>query len=198
MSNEDIFQLYNKHGSITKLLSEHFDVKRDSRIRNLVSTKITEHTGSNIHSLRHSAKAALTVDSVTSLATTCSSLTTLIVALGLQPIGSNFTRVSSFISKHNIQLCPKEKSSNFSDDQVYIQNSLYKRGQLSQRVRRDGWLPYVCSVCNNGGNWMNTSLTLHIDHINGVNTDHRKENLRWLCPNCHSQTPTYGGKNNKK
>ena len=39
---------------------------------------------------------------------------------------------------------------------------------------------------------------MHLDHINGVNNDNRICNLRFLCPNCHSQTDTYGGKSNKK
>lgn len=39
------------------------------------------------------------------------------------------------------------------------------------------------------------SLSLQLDHINGINNDHRLENLRFLCPNCHSQTNTYAGKN---
>jgi 5-methylcytosine-specific restriction endonuclease McrA len=39
---------------------------------------------------------------------------------------------------------------------------------------------------------------MHLDHINGVRDDHRLENLRMLCPNCHSQTPTYGGRNAKR
>ena len=34
-----------------------------------------------------------------------------------------------------------------------------------------------------------------MDHINGINTDNRIENLRILCPNCHSQTATFGGRN---
>lgn len=38
-------------------------------------------------------------------------------------------------------------------------------------------------------------LTLQLDHINRVNNDHRLTNLRFLCPNCHSQTDTYAGKN---
>jgi len=38
---------------------------------------------------------------------------------------------------------------------------------------------------------MNKPLTLHLDHENGDHRDCRKENLRWLCPNCHTQTATY-------
>lgn len=37
-------------------------------------------------------------------------------------------------------------------------------------------------------------LTLEIDHINGIHNDNRKENLRYLCPNCHSQTLTWKNK----
>ncbi len=48
---------------------------------------------------------------------------------------------------------------------------------------------------------MGEKITLQIDHINGINSDNRLENLRFLCPNCHTQTETYGSKNperNKK
>jgi hypothetical protein len=51
-----------------------------------------------------------------------------------------------------------------------------------------------CSRCGIG-EWQGAPLSCHIDHINGIRDDHRLENLRMLCPNCHSQTETYGGKN---
>lgn len=54
---------------------------------------------------------------------------------------------------------------------------------------------YECSICKNSGIHMDIPLSLQIDHINGINNDNRKENLRWLCPNCHTQTKTYSGNN---
>jgi hypothetical protein len=45
---------------------------------------------------------------------------------------------------------------------------------------------------------MNKPVLLQLDHINGINNDNRVENLRFLCALCHSQTPTWCGKNMKK
>lgn len=54
--------------------------------------------------------------------------------------------------------------------------------------------------CNRCGNdtWMGEPLTLEVDHINGNREDHSRENLEGLCPNCHSLTPTWKGKNRGK
>lgn len=49
--------------------------------------------------------------------------------------------------------------------------------------------------CGQGTEWKGKFLRLQIDHVNGNGFDDRKKNLRFLCPNCHSQTETYGAKN---
>lgn len=43
--------------------------------------------------------------------------------------------------------------------------------------------------------WMGKPIKLHLDHIDGNRTNNKRENLRLLCPNCHSQTETYCGRN---
>lgn len=45
--------------------------------------------------------------------------------------------------------------------------------------------------------WMNKPITLHLDHIDGNDKNNNRDNLRILCPNCHSQTDTYGFKKRK-
>ncbi|MFE6229230.1 HNH endonuclease signature motif containing protein [Streptomyces sp. NPDC057854] len=51
-----------------------------------------------------------------------------------------------------------------------------------------------CARCGNEGVWRDRPLRLEIDHINGDWRDNRIENLRFLCPNCHSATDTYRGR----
>lgn len=86
----------------------------------------------------------------------------------------------------------------FSLDQILIENSTYSAiSSLKTRLLRVGLFRYECYECGIS-TWKNKKITLQLDHINGISNDHRLENLRLLCPNCHSQTETYGGKNKKE
>lgn len=81
-------------------------------------------------------------------------------------------------------------------DEILVKNSSYANIQsLKARLVREGRLEYKCANCGNTGEWMGKKLVLQLDHINGINNDHRIENLRFLCPNCHSQTNSYAGRN---
>jgi hypothetical protein len=66
--------------------------------------------------------------------------------------------------------------------------------KMARKIEKD---PFKQTYVNNA--WNDKPLRLHLDHKNGDNSDNCKENLRLLCPNCHSQTPTFSrGKNIKK
>jgi len=78
----------------------------------------------------------------------------------------------------------------------FCEHSTVGRGSVKKYIIEHNLIEYKCSKCGIGSIWNNKPITLHLDHINGVNNDNRLENLRFLCPNCHSQTKTYSGRNN--
>lgn len=77
---------------------------------------------------------------------------------------------------------------------LLVENSSYQSFKLKHRLLIENILPPECNSCKLS-TWMNRPIPLELDHVNGVNTDNRIENLRLLCPNCHALTPTYRGKN---
>lgn len=74
------------------------------------------------------------------------------------------------------------------------QHGYYPTGKLKKRLLDSNILKYKCDICDIN-EWNGCSLVLHLDHKDGNSTNHKKNNLRLLCPNCHSQTDTYCGKN---
>ena len=74
----------------------------------------------------------------------------------------------------------------------------YTTAKVKKRLIDEGYMKCECVWCGVKDTWNGKPIVLHLDHINGVNNDHRLENLRLLCPNCHSQTDTYAGKGKRK
>lgn len=79
-------------------------------------------------------------------------------------------------------------------EDIMVENSTYTNmTKLKERIIKAGLLVEKCYICG-VYEWMGKPLVLQMDHINGNNRDNRLENLRLLCPNCHSQTDTFCGK----
>jgi Zn finger protein HypA/HybF involved in hydrogenase expression len=70
----------------------------------------------------------------------------------------------------------------------------YQTLKLKKRLIKEKVLEYKCVSCGIS-EWNDKEISLHLDHIDGNNHNHKLENLRLLCPNCHSQTETWCGKN---
>ena len=80
-------------------------------------------------------------------------------------------------------------------EEILVENSTYMNiSSLKHRLVAENILEYRCSICGIN-EWLGQPISLQLDHINGIHNDHRRENLRFLCPNCHSQTETYAGRN---
>ena len=79
-------------------------------------------------------------------------------------------------------------------NKLFKENSKHNRTVLRRYILNHELIPYKCAICG-AIEWQGKTLSLELDHINGVNNDNRLENLRFLCPNCHSQTTTYGSRN---
>lgn len=65
---------------------------------------------------------------------------------------------------------------------------------IKRRLLRAGILENRCDDCGLT-EWRGRPISIQLDHRNGIRNDNRLENLRMLCPNCHSQTETFGTRN---
>lgn len=131
--------------------------------------------------------------------------------LGLTPHGGSRKTLLNRLQKNNISINElkerrhidktlrllKLKNSNTPLSEILIENSSYNRVHLKNRLIREGILKNECSECGLKLLWNNKEIILIIDHINGIYNDNRLDNLRLLCPNCNSQTPTFCGRNIK-
>ena len=135
------------------------------------------------------------------------SIRQVLIKLGLKPVGGNYAVAKIRIAKlgldtnhHTGQSWVKGKNVTLRKpkplDEILVENSNYQSYKLKNRLYEAGLAKPQCYECGLV-EWNGKKLSFHLDHINGISNDHRLENLQILCPNCHSQTDTYCGKNKK-
>ncbi|BDB59975.1 MULTISPECIES: HNH endonuclease [Rhodococcus] len=126
---------------------------------------------------------------------------------GLKPNGGHHTHLSRRIRTLGIDTSHFTGRPRTTERRPYVrhewQDLLIEKPRGSRRTKPDQLRralveygrPYQCNRCGTEPEWNGRPLTLHVDHIDGNPNDSRPENLRFLCPNCHSQTPTWAGRN---
>lgn len=130
--------------------------------------------------------------------------------LGLRPAGGNYVQLRDRIATLGLATTHwtgkahlRGKRNPFVPkiplEEILVEHSRYRGSTslLKKRLIEAGLLTTRCGRCHLVS-WLGESISLHLDHINGHRNDHRLENLRLLCPNCHSQTATYCGRNKGK
>lgn len=141
------------------------------------------------------------------LAAECLSLAELIKQLGLVPADGNYKTVKDRIATLGVDISHftgngwnvgnryRNFGHSFSWENILVKESRYtSTHRLKNRLLSEGLKERICESCGNT-EWLGKPIPLELHHVNGINNDHRFENLQLLCPNCHAQTASYRGKN---
>ena len=88
----------------------------------------------------------------------------------------------------------KPRSTLIPIEELLVAGTPRGRGHVKARLLREGLKDGNCEECGIT-EWREKPIVTTLHHVNGDPNDHRLENQRFLCPNCHSQTSNYGGRN---
>lgn len=125
--------------------------------------------------------------------------------IGCQPRGGNYKIVHRYLDEYCIDISHfkgkrtnignvlnkknEKKAENYLKEKSYVSTT-----KLKWKLFSEGLKEYKCEECG-CRDWNGKQISLHLHHINGNCADNRLENLQILCPNCHSQTDNYCGRN---
>ncbi|QES45939.1 HNH endonuclease [Streptomyces venezuelae] len=127
-------------------------------------------------------------------------------AMGCSPTGSGRAKARRSIEAYGLSTAHfvgqahasgRPSANRRCADEILVRrgpNGSRTRSALLRRALDEIAAPRVCGECGLGEVWRGKRLVLEIDHVNGDRLDDRRENLRYLCPSCHSQTRTFSNR----
>jgi len=110
--------------------------------------------------------------------------------------------LNSYLTKMGLEYVGNQGAKGIKSDKRrilaldYAKTDSCRSAVLKIKLVEEGYLENICVKCGNEGEWLGESITLELDHIDGDRFNNDLKNLRILCPNCHSQTPTFRGRGN--
>ncbi len=138
--------------------------------------------------------------------TQSTSIRQVLILLHLVPAGGNYQQVATAIRDNSIDIShftgklwnkgktiPRKPV--YALSELLVQNGTFQSFKLKVRLFKEGIKKPQCELCGWAVQASDGRIPLELDHINGDRHDNRIENLRILCPNCHSLQPTHRGRN---
>ncbi|MBU0578498.1 HNH endonuclease [Patescibacteria group bacterium] len=137
------------------------------------------------------------------------SIRQLLFSLGLKEAGGNYKQIKKYLDEYQINTSHfrgKGWRKGFKGsirpvkplEEILVKNSSYQSYKLKKRLFVVGLKQSECELCGWKERSLDGRIPVELDHINGDSQDNRFENLRILCPNCHSLQSTHRGRNIKK
>ncbi|MET8296011.1 HNH endonuclease [Streptomyces sp. NPDC005180] len=184
------------------------NVPDDGRSRSTLSRVLKAHGIETAHF--RNAPLAIPEDALRTAVPGAASYADLMRALGLDVNDVNHRRVRRRVAQLGLDVShfkrrswgrpPAVASSPVASDTLTLRpegSARINRSRLHRALQEVG-VAYACADCGNPGEWRGRPITLQIDHIDGDWLNNRRENLRYLCPNCHALTDTWCRKRRQK
>lgn len=204
LKDEEWLELFRPNWSISSIIRSLGIQGESTQMRNFVLEKAKQLDRLEIRNASNIKKGdpSYTKENLNEVIENSKCWSDVLRQLGLSIHGFNVRTIKKYVKLYKIShdhfdphsCMGGSRRDKYSNDELFAKNTNVTRSVVKTRILKLGLKPYQCVICGNDGIWMGQELKLQLDHIDGDCTNNELSNLRFLCLNCHSQTPTYCGK----